>query len=37
MGNTGMRPAAPASGKYEGFGSDDINRLGYNNKDQFSN
>lgn len=39
MGNTSnnksKNSAAPASGKYEGFGSDDINRLGFNNKSQF--
>jgi len=29
-------PAAPASGKYTGFGSEDINRLGYNKEGQFS-
>jgi hypothetical protein len=28
--------AAPASGKYTGFGSDDIKNLGYNNKDKFN-
>ena len=29
-------PAAPASGKYTGFGSEDINRLGYNKEGQFN-
>jgi hypothetical protein len=28
--------AAPASGKYTGFGSEDINRLGYNKEGQFA-
>lgn len=28
--------AGPASGKYTGFGSEDINRLGYNQKDRFN-
>ena len=28
--------AGPASGKYTGFGSEDINRLGYNKQGQFS-
>ncbi len=28
--------AGPASGKYSGFGSEDINRLGYNNQNKFN-
>lgn len=28
--------AGPASGKYTGFGSEDINRLGYNKEGQFN-
>jgi hypothetical protein len=28
--------AAPPSGKYAGFGSEDINRLGYNKEGQFA-
>jgi hypothetical protein len=28
--------AGPASGKYTGFGSEDINRLGYNDQNKFN-
>ncbi len=29
--------AAPASGKYGGFGSEDFNKFGHNNPNQFGN
>ena len=32
----GAGAAGPASGKYGGFGSEDIARLGYNNENKFS-
>ena len=32
----GVGSAGPASGKYGGFGSEDIKRLGYNQEGQFS-
>ena len=38
MGSHSMQQSAagPASGKYGGFGSEDIARLGYNNENKFS-
>lgn len=33
---TGSMGAGPASGKQTGFGSEDINRLGYNKEGQFA-
>ena len=32
----GAGSAAPASGKYGGFGSEDIKKLGYNQEGQFN-
>ena len=34
--STGASAAAPASGKYGGFGSADLQRLGYNTENKFS-
>ncbi len=37
MGSSQQRiGAGPPSGKYAGFGSEDINRLGYNKEGQFA-
>ena len=36
MGSQGASAAGPASGRYGGFGSEDIARLGYNTENKFN-